>query len=428
LEFQSLDRPRDRTLSSIKTPHFIKEKGGSTLVKKKKNPKKKRRSSPSLSPEEQARLDALLQDLDVLHGLDLKTHIPGPSFAQALIEALPLDASQTPRLLVVLKEAFDDKNVQKAVKKAAFKLRQRGTPMPELEVREETPFIIQKREKEEPVAFLGSIDGVGSRAVFIGLPQMAKGVDLGMGVVNDEQGIMEFSFGRYSKKQVKEVQAIFFDKVRPVVETTLAHAATVLETAYRDKGAARRNASRNYLQLRPWLLEHVSLLENAPIYEFLSLDSAPQEMLTPSQMERLLGHDLFKTWIVDPDELKPVVAEVIKVEESPILVSEAQKMERINQIKEDALVRLYPDDKRRRIQKRLEEMAYVFLKLEEEALARLAVAAALSFNEKDTRFQVNPILKALLERTLNLLLPGSRESGRSKEPEGGPPPSIIVPP
>lgn len=397
------------------------------MAKKKKTLKKKRRLAPSLSAEEQARLDALLQDLEALHGLDLKAEIPSPQFAQALVEELPLHAPETPRLLVALNEAFHDKSVQKAVKKAAFKLRQKGTPIPGLETREETPFIIQKAEKEEPVAFLGSIDGVGSRAVFLVLPQMAKGVDLGMGVVNDEQGIMEFSFGRYSKKQVKEVQAIFFDKVRPVVETTLAHAATVLETAYRDKGAPQRNASRNYLQLRPWLLEHVTLMDSPPIYDFLSLDSAPQEILTPSQMDRLLGHELFKTWMVDPDDLKPVVAELIKAEKSPILVSDVQKMERINQIKEDALAQLYPDEKRRRIQGRLEEMAYLFLKLEDETLARLAMAAALSFKEKDTRFQVNPFLKAMLERTLNLLLAAPRESGRSKDPQPGPPSRIILP-
>ena len=89
------------------------------MAKKKKTLKKKRRLPPSLSAEEQARLDALLQDLEALHGLDLKEEIPSPQFAQALVEELPLHAPETPRLLVALNEAFHDKNVQKAVKKAA---------------------------------------------------------------------------------------------------------------------------------------------------------------------------------------------------------------------------------------------------------------------------------------------------------------------
>jgi hypothetical protein len=397
------------------------------LAKKKKTPKKRRPLPPSLSAEEQARLDALLQDLKALHETDLKKQIPGPQFARALVEDLPLDDPETPRLLVAVKETFRDKGVQKAIKKAAFKLRQKGAPIPELETREEPPFMIPKVEKEEPLAFLGPVDGAGSRAVFLGLPQLAKGVDLGMGVVNDEQGVMEFSFGRYSKKQVKEVQALFFEKVRPMVKTSLAHAATILETAYRDKGASQRAASRNYLQLRPWLLEHVTLLDKAPVYDHLSLDSAAQEILTPSQMDRLLGHELFKTWLVDPEDLEPVVAELIKVEESPIFVSDVQKTERINQIKEDALAKLYPDEKRRRMLGRLEEMAYIFLKLEDEIMARLSLAAAMSLKERDTRFQVNPFLKALLERTLNLLLPPSREPARAEGPESGPASPIILP-
>ncbi|MEJ2726702.1 MAG: hypothetical protein P8175_19120, partial [Deltaproteobacteria bacterium] len=341
------------------------------MAKKKKTPKKRRPLPPSLSAEEQARLDALLQDLKALHETDLKKQIPGPQFARALVEDLPLDDPETPRLLVAVKETFRDKGVQKAIKKAAFKLRQKGAPIPELETREEPPFMIPKVEKEEPLAFLGPVDGAGSRAFFLGLPQLAKGVDLGM---------------------VKEVQALFFEKVRPMVKTSLAHAATILETAYRDKGASQRAASRNYLQLRPWLLEHVTLLDKAPVYDHLSLDSAAQEILTPSQMDRLLGHELFKTWLVDPEDLEPVVAELIKVEESPIFVSDVQKTERINQIKEDALAMLYPDEKRRRMLGRLEEMAYIFLKLEDEIMARLSLAAAMSLKERDTRFQVNPFL------------------------------------
>jgi hypothetical protein len=396
------------------------------LTKKKKSPKKKRPLRPSLSAEEQARLEALLQDLQTLHGLNVKEHITTPALARALVESLPLHAPETPPLLVAIKEAFPDKGVRKSIKKAAFKLRQKGTSVPELETKEETPFVIQKAEKEEPTAFLGPIDGVGSRAVFLGVPQVAKGVDLGMGVVNDEQGIMEFSFGRYTKKQVKEVQALFFDKVRPMVEATLPHVATVLETAYRDKGASPGNASRHYMHLRSWLLEHAALLDKAPVYDFLSLDSALQDMATPYQMDRLLDHELFKTWLIDPDDLKPFVAEILKAEESPILVSELQKKERIDQIKQDALAQLYPDERRQRIQRRMEEMGYIFLKLEEETLARLSLAAAMSFKEKDTLFQINPFLKAMLERTLNLLLPPSPESGR-KGPEGGETSPIIVP-
>lgn len=397
------------------------------MARKKKVPKKKRQLAPSLSAEEQKLLDTLLQDLGAIRVPDLNAQIPSPQLAQALAEKLPPHASETPRLLVALKEAFDHKNVQKAVKKAAFKLRQRGIHIAELETKEETPFVIRKAEKEEPVAFLGPIDGVGSRAVFITLPQMARGVDLGMGLVNDEQGIMEFSFERYSKKQMKEVQAIFFARIHPVVETTLAHVARVLETAYREKGATRKNASHHYLQLRPLLLEHVTPMESPPVYDFLSFDSAPEEILTPSQIERLLTHELFQSWMVDPDHLEPVVAEIIKAEESPILISEAQKMERINQIKEEALTKLYPDEVRQRIKERLEEMAYLFLKLEDDTLARLSLAAAISLREKDTRFKVNPFLKAMVERTLNLLLPSSRESGSSKGPQGAPTSPIISP-
>jgi len=250
-------------------------------------------------------------------------------------------------------------------------------------------------------------------------------VDLGMGVVNDELGIIEFIYGPYNRKQAREVEEIFFERVPDMVKTTLSHAATVLERAYDQTGTGR--SANHYLQLRPWLMEKASLLDRPPIHDLMSLDSPARNLLTESQIRKLLEHKLMVTWVVDPEELQPIVEEIIKAEESPILVSQGQRLERIKEIKESSIPKLYPDAKRALMKGRLEEMAYTFFKLGEETYARLSLAAALSLDEKDTLLRVNPFLKAVLDRSLNKVLQFGPEAKGPTEAGGDSSSRIILP-
>jgi len=391
--------------------------------KKKKLKKRGPEISAILSPEEEALLESLLQDLPKISPSNLNEEIPTPGLARALVDRLPVHAPEAPAILSAVREGFGQKEVQKAVKKALFRFRQSGVDLPE-EAPEPASPVFRRIEKPVASAYLGPVDGMGNRAVLISVPRV-KGVEVGMGVVNDEQGILEFLYGRYNRKQAREVEEIFFQRVPETVETTLSHAATVIERAYECKGTGR--SANHYLQLRPWLLEHAPLLDRPPIYELLSLDGPAGNILTESQIRKLLEHKLMDSWIIDLEELKPIVAEIVKVEESPILVSETQRIERIRGIREASIPKLYPDARRALMKGRLEEMAYLFLKLGEETHARLSLAAALSLDEKDTLLRVNPFLRELLDRCLDLYLEESRDTGGSKGLSGEPPSPLIIP-
>jgi hypothetical protein len=353
-----------------------------------------------LTADEKALLEVLFRETEKIDPSRLQELIPVPGLALDLIENLSIDSARTPELLLAFSKAFPQKEVQKAVRKTLFKLKQKGLSVPELDVQGLAGFILSRPEKEEPKAYVGPIDGTGSRAVLIAIPQTPQGHDLGMGVVNDEQGILEFSFGRYSRKNAKEVQKIFFEKVSSMVETDLSHAAALLERAY-TRRAGGTESSADYLRLRPWLLDHARPLEKPKIYEVLPSDAVSRNTPTGSQIQKLLDHEYMATWIVDPEKLESVVEEINEAEQSRILVSEIQKTERINQIKQASIGKLYPDTQRATIKQRLEEMAYVFFKTGEEPYARLSIACAMSLEDKDSLLRVNPFLSALLEKSLD---------------------------
>jgi len=365
---------------------------------------KKKTGKSALKPEESKLLDVLLADLPGLSPSLLAERVPNPQVAEAFAERLPADNPATPAILLGLRSLFRDKPVQKAVKKAAFRLRQKGIVLPEQEDTAIPAVLAGKTAESDPVAYLGPIDATGSRAVFICAPQRMGGVGIAVGVVNDELGLIEFSFTRQSKKRLKEIRQLFFSKLPGMVETSLSHVADVLERAYHAKGTELTESARAYLLFRPWLMERSSKMQKPAVYDFLSPDAASSGPPTEGQVQRLFGHAFMTSWFIDLNRLRPLIEAIRKAEESRIFISEGQRLEHIQRIKHEALSTLFSEDRRQTLKYRLEEMAYVFLKSGEEGLARTCLAIGLSLSQKESFVAVNPFLKTLVDRTLALYL------------------------
>ena len=397
------------------------------MAKRKKPKKKKPHPSSLLPPEQQTQLNALLQDFKNLTKSNVNEQIASPEFAQVFVERLPTQDPEAIPALLTVREAFPQKNVQKAIKKTIFKFKQKGISHPDLEPEKGPPILVTRSEVAEPSAFLGPVDGIGSRGVLFILPQIPKGVDVGMGAISDELGFIQFFMGRYSKKHLKEVKEIFFSSFTYAVETPISHAATLLERAYSKSEEGLNELSRGYLQLRPWILENVSLLEHPAAYDLIPLDSISKAGLTTSQIERLLAHELMKTWIIDPEKLKPLIEDIQKVKESRILVSDAQKNDQISEAKRKSISKIYSGDKRLLMKSRLEEMAHFFFKSGEEEMARLSLAAAQSLDEKDSSLLINPFLEAMMERSLAFHVQAAKEAHDSEVGTGDASSKIIIP-
>jgi hypothetical protein len=359
---------------------------------------KKHKPAVALSPEERSHLGRLLNDAGNLDPSELVKQVPSSPLAEALAENLPLSEPRTLEILSAIFNTFPQKNVQKAVKKTLFRLKQMGVTPKEKEP-DKGPLL--KAKAEEPAAYIGPIDGAGNRPLLFVLPQGAAGVDLAMGAVNDEQGIIDFVYGRYSRKRIKEVKEVFFSKVPHMVETTLSHVAAVLEHAYRQGQGKSSPPAEEYLRLRPWLLENVQLLDHPPVADVMPIEDVSTDILTETQVKKLLNHELLASWVIDPEKLKPLMEEIKRAEESPIFISEAQRREHIYRITEDGITKVFDANDRETFRKRLEETAYVFFKLGEQSFARLCIAASLSLTEKQSLLKVNPLLKSLLDRSLS---------------------------
>lgn len=374
-----------------------------------KHQKKSAHPDRALPPDEQVRLDSLLENLSRVDPSAVGDQLGSPRLAASFIEKIPLEEPGAVTLVLAVQGAFPQKEVQKAAKKILFRLKQRGVSVPERQ-REDLPgFVAVRPEQSRSIAYVSPPDGLGNRAVLLEVTRFPAGVDLGMGVVSDEKGLLEFVFGRYSKKKAKEMKDYFFQSVADLMETSLDHAATVLESAYPKSKPGNNRSGADYLKLRPWLLQEVSLLKAPIIYDLISPESLTDAALTDSQVDKLLGHKWMETWIVHPDAIKPLVEEILKVQQSPILITAEQKTTRIQDLKESYVSKTHTDEKKNVIIARLEEIAYLFHKAGEEDYAVLALKAALSMKKKDSTFRTNDFLRHMIDHSLSYYLGSMKE-------------------
>ncbi len=396
---------------------------------KRKKKSKKKTAHPSLLASEEVLVTSLLKDFRNTAPSKIVTRIPDSRLAQILIERLPLHDEPSVPLLSAINDGFKDKQVHKAVKRALFKLKKMGVPVKDFNSEKSTtPTILKPPQEEKPVVCIGPvIDMAGSRAVLIVLHRPMKGHDVGLGIVSDEDGIQQYLFGTYSKKRTKTVKDHLSQVAGPLVETSLSHSFTILENAYRRHNELNSDPPADYLELRPWLVENVSLFDKPVIYDFMPEEPAPDFILTGSQLEKLFEHNLMKKWLIDFEDLKPFMEDTLKVDDSPIVLTEAQKSDRSREIKKKCIEELFPAPKRDLLRHRLEEMAYIFLKLGEEEYSEISLAAARTMVQGNTILTINPVIEFLLERSQNFYSDAMAEFAKGQKPLDSPSPRILLP-
>ena len=365
--------------------------------------KTKRKPTPPalLNQEQEALITILLQEVGSTEPVELVAKVPDSACAQVLIDRLPLNDESTIPLLLALRAGFKDKGVSKAIKRALFKLKRSGVSTEEFYTEEgDSSTVLKPTPKEPPRCHVGAVDGAGLRVVVIIVHRGGKGLDTGLGVISDQQGIQEFFYRNLSKKSAKEMKENFSRETGPLVETSLSHAATILEEAYQRHLTLKSDVPADYLELRPWLLENAPVLARPVVYDCISETSISGTILTDSQLMELFDHELMEFWLIEIEALRPFMEDMFKVQESPIVLTEAQKSDRIREIKEKCMGEIFPPERRELLKRRLEEMGYIFFKLGQEETAGLALAAAHATDQESTILKANPVIETLLEHSL----------------------------
>jgi hypothetical protein len=268
----------------------------------------------------------------------------------------------------------------------------------------------------------GGFDLLGQRFLSLVIPHPGRGGTVMEGVISDTLGLVNFSGEEMTRKGVR----IFLQEIKkntpfPLVEMEASYVGFLFARAYHFTLEKKRPVPQDYLRLKAEIEKVKKEYEKPLIYSYLQLGEIAQEDWLLQRGGDLLKADLFSSWRIEEDLIRPYADEVSEAEESKIVLHRTQKEARFQGIYQKALSDLFSGERKFLYERRLEEMAYLLLKLGREEEARISLAIAVDLEKPLNLIQPNAFLLQLVIKSIFTLLAEAQEK-RAKEP------SLIVKP
>ena len=337
-------------------------------------------------------------------------------FDRKLSESLGgLPDAKIARLLQRLLGMSKDKRVRREIKRSLYRLKTKGVTVEELASDRGTS-ILRPLQAEHAQGFGGAIDPLGHRFLVLGIPHPGRGLSLIQGVISDTEGWISGSGGETGRKGFKT----FMEGVRenspfPLVDIDPSYVAFLFVRAYELCLRKGKTPPQDYLTLKTDVEGVRKDYEKALIYSYLDAKEIAAEDRWLRRVEDLLKVDVLSRWKIDEDHIQPYADQIREAGESKIVLSAVQKQARVQEIYQTAVFELFSGEQKLLYQRRLEEMAYYFLKLGKHEEAKKSLAAALDLEKPLNTFEPSPFLFQLVTRSILTLLAEAYEE-KKREP------------
>ncbi|RMF93659.1 MAG: hypothetical protein D6736_01385 [Nitrospinota bacterium] len=325
-------------------------------------------------------------------------HVPLLTFLADLLRKHP--SPRTAQFLQRLVQQSAHKEVQKAARRALHALRSAGItvepvspPSPVKPVLEKPRFSIQS-------ARTSPIDGMGSRAIWLARSKPFGGYNVVHLIINDRTGITDCMGAPVSKKEFPVLLQELQNDAFPLVEIDPAYCQHLIAEAHQRNLSSGTEVPREYFQLREIIGEPERSFPQPIIYQELDAEEIAAQPHHLFHSADLLNEKEFQSWYLPPEVIEKHLPRLQDMEESPIIVSPATQQEREEDALKAILEEFFDVETTRLYQRRLEEMAYLLLRLGKEEEARKAFAAALAISEKVGKdlFEI-PFFRKMVERS-----------------------------
>jgi hypothetical protein len=190
--------------------------------------------------------------------------------------------------------------------------------------------------------------------------------------------------------------------------------AWLFAQAYRINLEKKGASLQGYLQAKSEI-ERIKKDDAKPlIYSYLQADDIAGDDRLLRKGGELLKADVFSSWRIEEEQIRPYADEVREAEESKIVLNPGQKEVRFQGIYQRALTELFSGERRFLYQRRLEEMAYVLFKSGKGEEAKISLSVAMDLEKPLNPIQPSPFLFQLVTKSIFTHLTEAREK-KSKE-------------
>ncbi len=339
-----------------------------------------------------------------------------------LIEALGnLQHEAIPPLLAALFGRAPDKPRRKALRRALHRLQTRGVPVPGDLLPREEPAASGRAQTPEVKSSVSPVLGNGDNYVVLEAPREIMGGNFLVALINDATGLLECHLLNMKSRQQEE----FWEHYRQHGLSEWAvvpgpYAVRLLEEAFRADTAVAA-AKNTYAGVRDKVWQHWGRPEASPDLEQLLPPLEPGEpRRLLEQARQLATHPLFQTWMPAYAAIVPWAEKLREVQQSPLVLSEAQQQARADALVDEATRAIYPPEYHHLWRRRLLAMAYFLQIKNQPAEAKMARAAAddLTDQERSAMAGENPFLQSLVQLALRLAWDETQKSRQDRGESG----------
>jgi tetratricopeptide (TPR) repeat protein len=317
----------------------------------------------------------------------------------------------------LLHRMFDvtqDKKVRKTIKRSLFRLKSKGIVVEEILSDKERP-VLRPFQADPKEGLASGIDFLGNRLLWLVIPHPGRGLTVMHGIVSDKEGIVDFSQDEMTRKGFRS----FFKEVQeknpfPFVNMEPSYVAFLFTQAFQLHLDKKINAPQEYLRAKGEIESIKKDYVKPLIYSHLPADEIAADDRILRKGGDLLKAGVFYSWRIEEDHIRLYADEVWEAEQSKIVLNQTQKEVRFQGIYQKALTELFSGERKFVYQRRLEEMAYVLLKLGRDEEAMISLSVAMDLEKPLNPIQPNPFLFQLVVKSIFTLLAEAYEK-KSKE-------------
>ncbi len=293
-----------------------------------------------------------------------------------------------------------EKEIKKTIKRSLYRLKSKGVITEDISSKNETP-VFRPLPRESPKGFAGNIDTLGRRILMLVEPMGNRGVNLMYGVSSDTEGLISFVGLEFTRKQFRT----FFEDIKLkdkliLIEIEPSYVGHLFFKAYGLNLEKGKEIPQDYLLFKSVIEKVRKDYEKTLIYSYLREEEIEGDGYLLRRGGELLELDLFNGWLIDEKEIRPYGDMIWEAESSRIVLTKIQKEARFQDIYRKALYEIFTDERRLLYQQRLEEMAYILLRLGRDEQARISFAQALDLRRPVNIFQPNPFLLKLVIKSI----------------------------
>jgi hypothetical protein len=323
----------------------------------------------------------------------------------AIAEAGSVEALQR------LERESNDREVRKAVKRALYRLEQRGVKVPAAPVTPATPVLAATIE-----GWMSPVDGRGDQLVWLIKPR-TDGVAHLFAVLNDPEGLREVDLSAVTRKALRQARQQLAEKHDlHLVAADWHYCDFLISRAFQWARARKTPMHGDYPALHAQLTRDPAPTDMEPlVFTQLDRDAVRADAAALAQSGELLQEKELRTWFLTAEEAQPYLEDVSGAQESVLVLSPLQQEDRVRIVLDRALTDRFGGAHGESYVRRLYDMAYFFAVTHRDKQARQALAVALAL-ASGTRPAEIPFCENMVRSSLAMWhqLAAEKQAERSK--------------